>query len=193
MAKVEKIYDGTAWVDLATSVPDLSNYQLKSEGGLQLVKKQTIGTAASSVVVNDAFSATYENYKIVISGGVASTNGVAMALQLGSATTGYYGALSVVIYGANSTSTATDNNAARFTYSGYGTNSNLDLTADIQSPFLTKNTIMKAHYVSSVVGGSAGFYCGFLNDSTSYTGFTLIPTAGTITGGTIYVYGYNKG
>ena len=41
--------------------------------GMRLVKKQTIGTAVSSVNVTNAFSATYENYLILISGGVAST------------------------------------------------------------------------------------------------------------------------
>jgi len=158
--------------------------------GLRLIKKQTIGSAVSSVNVTSAFSTTYENYKIVLSGGVASTNGVALALQIGNASSNYYGALSVVVYGANSTSTATDNNASRFTYSGYGTSSNLDMTMDVQSPFLAKNTMAKALYVSSVPGGSAGYYCGFLNNTTSYTDFTIIPTAGTITGGTIYVYGY---
>ena len=158
--------------------------------GLRLLKKQTIGSGVSSVNVTSAFSTTYENYKIVISGGVASSNGVALALQIGNASSNYYGALSVVIYGTGTTSTATDNNGSRFTYSGYGTNSNLDLTVDVQSPFLTKNTMMKALYVSSVAGGSAGYYAGFLNNSTSYTDFTIIPTAGTITGGTIYVYGY---
>jgi hypothetical protein len=158
--------------------------------GMRLIKKQTVGSGVSSVNVTSAFSTTYENYKIVLSGGVASTNGVALALQIGNASSNYYGALSVVVYGANSTSTATDNNASRFTYSGYGTNSNLDMTMDVQSPFLAKNTMAKALYVSSVPGGSAGYYCGFLNNTTSYTDFTIIPTAGTITGGTIYVYGY---
>jgi hypothetical protein len=33
---------------------------------------------------------------------------------------------------------------------------------------------------------------GFLNDSTSYTGFTIIAETGTLTGGTIAVYGYAK-
>jgi hypothetical protein len=158
--------------------------------GLRLVKKQTIGSGVSSVNVTSAFSSTYENYKIVVSGGVASSNGVALAMQIGNASSNYYGALSVVVYGTAGTSNAADNNASRFTYAGYGTNSNLDLTQDIHSPFLTKNTMLKGLYISSVPGGSAGYYAGFLNNTTSYTDFTIIPTAGTITGGTIYVYGY---
>ena len=42
--------------------------------GLTLVKAQTIGTTVSSVTVTDAFSATFDNYKIIISDGVGSTN-----------------------------------------------------------------------------------------------------------------------
>jgi hypothetical protein len=34
-------------------------------------------------------------------------------------------------------------------------------------------------------------YQGFLNNTTSYTSFKLTPGDGTLTGGTIYVYGYN--
>jgi hypothetical protein len=39
---------------------------------LTLIKTQTIGTAVSSVTVTGAFSTTYDNYKIIVSGGVAS-------------------------------------------------------------------------------------------------------------------------
>jgi hypothetical protein len=31
-----------------------------------------------------------------------------------------------------------------------------------------------------------------LNDTTSYTSFELSPSSGTLTGGTIYVYGYRN-
>ena len=44
-----------------------------SSGGLVLVKTQTIGTTVSSVEVTGAFSSTYDNYKIIVSGGAGST------------------------------------------------------------------------------------------------------------------------
>jgi hypothetical protein len=40
--------------------------------------------------------------------------------------------------------------------------------------------------------GEAGAGGGILNNSTSYTAFTITPASGTYTGGTIYVYGYKK-
>jgi hypothetical protein len=49
---------------------------------------------------------------------------------------------------------------------------------------------------SSLINGtSTGFianYKGFLNDTTSYTAFTLTANSGTLTGGEIRVYGYQN-
>jgi hypothetical protein len=39
--------------------------------------------------------------------------------------------------------------------------------------------------------GGARWNNGYLNNTTSYTAFTLT-YSGTITGGTVYVYGYRK-
>jgi hypothetical protein len=187
MAKVAKIWDGTAWVDLATSVPDLSNYQLKSEGGLTLVKKQTIGTAVSSVVVTDAFSATYENYKIIVNGGVGST-AQALGVQLGSTTTEYYSSTPILSYGGVVTN-LNDNNNSQWTYPGESGTSNNALNIDLLNPFLSKWTTYQGAYTGV---NNSGFSGGVQKSTTSFTAFTL-KVAGTMTGGTIYVYGYNKG
>jgi hypothetical protein len=189
MAKVAKIYDGTAWVDLATSVPDLSNYQLKSEGGLRLVKKQTIGTAVSSVTVSDAFSATYDNYKILISGGAASANGL-ITLKMGSAAVGHDGSLIYASYTGGTPANDGLSNAANFTYAGFAETTGICMNLDLISPFLTSVTRVHAGFSNTLNGGT---FNGRHNSTTSFTDFTIAPFAGTITGGTIYVYGYNKG
>jgi len=191
IAKVAKIWDGTAWVDLATSVPDLSNYQLKSEGGLTFVKKQTIGTAVSSVTVTDAFSATYDNYKIVISGG-ASSNLTDIYLQLGASADEYY---AVYSYGSYNTSTASfilnDNDAAQWTRAIYGHQSNgIVGDLDLLQPNQAKYTMI---FASAVHASGAGGFNGVHKVATSYTDFKITAGSGTLTGGTIYVYGYNKG
>jgi hypothetical protein len=191
MSKIARIWDGTAWVDLATSVPDLSNYQLKSEGGLTFVKKQTIGTAVSSVTVTDAFSATYENYLITINGGVGSTTAV-LRLQIGNATTPYYSSGIVVANDTGSTSTVI-NTGASFTQAGTFTTGLISSRVELQNPFLAKPTVYASDYVTLTAGGSSGRIQGFLNTTTSYSDFTFSTTSGTLTGGTIYVYGYNKG
>lgn len=159
-------------------------------GGLQLIKTQTIGTAVSSVAVTGAFSTTYDNYKILVSGGVGSTDG-SLQLQLGSTTTGYY-------YGANgatfagTTDPAGAVNTANWANVGRGSTNGLYMNADLQNPFLAKNTFGQWTWIVNSTTGRARSTGAYLNDTTSYTGFTLIAEAGTWTGGTIAVFGYAK-
>jgi hypothetical protein len=167
---------------------------LASNGGLILIKTQTIGSAVSSVTVTGAFNSTYDNYLIIISGGVASASTV-LNMILGSTVTGYYGNYISAAYTGTTVTNANDNNAARWLYVGYGDTSSLSMLNTIGAPFLTKNTTIKNTYASTSTTGSSGTYTGYLNNSTSYTDFTLTCNTGgtTMTGGTIYVYGYNKG
>lgn len=158
--------------------------------GLRLIKKQTIGSAVSSVEVTSAFSATYENYRILVTGGSASAS-TNVHLRLGSTTTGYYGNIIYFPYtgagGANAVG-AGINNAANFTYAGtVATANGIDVSMDIKKPFIAKTTSIHGQFFD---GSNAGTVSGYLNDTNSYTAFTLIPQSGTITGGTIYVYGY---
>ena len=71
------VYDGSNWVSVGVTP------------GIVLVSATTIGSGVASVTVSSAFSATYDNYYITVSGGVASTQ-VSMGLTLGATTTGYY-------------------------------------------------------------------------------------------------------
>ena len=158
--------------------------------GLTLIKTQTIGTTVSSVAVTGAFSATYDNYQIVVSGGVGSTT-TNLNLQLGATTTGYYAARVVGVYSSAVVQTGTNNNGAFFTLGGASTGT-IALNCFITDPFLTKNTKIQGGMISPDTTTAAGAVAGFLNDATSYTAFTITPSSGTLTGGTIYVYGYNK-
>ena len=44
---------------------------------------------------------------------------------------------------------------------------------------------------ANAAASNAGFIGGILKDTTSHTGFTFTPASGTLTGGTIRVYGYS--
>jgi hypothetical protein len=155
--------------------------------GLRLVKKQTIGTAVASVVVNDAFSATYDNYKIMISGGVGSTANNIL-FTLGATTTGYYEARLNITYVGGALGANTTNNGANGTI-GQQTTQGLFANLDIISPFLTKQTNWGSTQLSATTTRIDQVQ-GMLNNTTSYTAFTITPGSGTLTGGTIYVYGY---
>jgi len=161
-----------------------------SSGSLTLISATTIGSAVSSVTVSSAFSATYDSYKIVINGGVASA-GCGLRLTLGSASTGYYETL---IYSpwAGTVYTAPTSNGSSFPECGRGSTQNLGFNVDLQNPYLSKNTSYQSAIADYSTSGSVRFSAGFLNDTTSYTAFTITPSTGTLTGGTIRVYGYSN-
>ena len=156
--------------------------------GLWLVKTQTVGTNVSSVTVSGAFSADYDNYKIIYSGGVGSSLHN-MRLQLGSASTSYFGGAVYTTFAGVGPLAIGDNNSARFSYVGGGDTSGSTLTVELRMPFASVAT-----YISAVVdtGTSFGFYNGRYFPTTSFTAFTMSPDSGTITGGTIRVYGYRN-
>lgn len=173
---IVQYYDGSSWLTLGPT-------------GLQLVKTQTIGTTVSTVTVTGAFSADYDNYKIMIAGGAGSTD-INLLLTLGSTATGYY-------YGGTTRTPGgvsgglEGNNATSFLMGSAHTNG-ITANVDVISPFATKRTHFTAQYNPAVTNAQMGTLNGFLNDNTSYTAFSIALSSGTLTGGTIRVYGYRN-
>ena len=167
---------------------DTNTYLANS--GLVYVTSATVGTGVSSVTVSSAFSATYDNYEIILSGGVGSAD-ANLRLTLGSTVTGYYAGGLYVGYTA-STITGSNTNNGTFIDIGYGSTNALSGKGQIDSPFLAKRTIFRTNPVSSSTGYPFGIFGGFLDNATSYTAFTITPSGGTMTGGTVTVYGYRK-
>ena len=170
---------------------DVLNASDMNAVGLWLVKTQTIGSAVSSVTVNDAFSATYDNYKIIISGGTGSAD-AALTLALGASATGYYGALIYSSYSAAGGLFLSDNNATRFSYAGTCSSTAICFNVDLQNPGRADRTIIAGTYATPSTGASAGRSQGFHNVATAYTSFVITTTSGTLTGGEIKVYGYRN-
>jgi hypothetical protein len=173
---VEK-YNGSAWVSIAGAAPS----------GLTLIKTQTIGTTVSSVTVTDAFSSTYDNYVITIAGGAASTT-QDLNLTFGSTGTGYYWAAGRFFPAGGSAAMASASNTVSFRATTYNAG-NVTTKIEVQQPFLSKPTAFQS---PSQTTGEVNFYQGILDNTTSYTAFTLTTGGGTLTGGTIRVYGYQN-
>ena len=173
-------YNGSAWVTIVNT---------DRPAGLEMVKSQTVGTSVSSVTVSNAFSTDYDNYKITYTGGVASTGG-ALGLRLGTTATGYYGAM---IYGTTTgggPTTVGYNNQPQWTHTAGMAVTGVGADFDLLSPFLTVRTrIANGAYTDDTAAGTIN---GFLADTTSYTSFLFVTSSGTITGGTITVFGYRK-
>ena len=184
------VKDGAVAIEALGDAIDATVFGLGG-GGLTLIKTQTIGTAVSSVNVTSAFSATYDAYKITVSGGVGSAIG-GLGLKLGATATGYYAGLVAITYSSATTDLAANNNATSWTFAGRTTTDSIWANFELNAPFLSKNTFVSAPAQNPSTGGSAGAMAGFLNNTTSYTDFTLTPASGTLTGGTIRVYGYKN-
>ena len=170
-----QVYTGSAWVTAIS-------------GGLTLITAQTIGSAVGSVAVTNVFSSTYDNYQILISGGTTSSGGTNLELTFGATATGYYSQLVYGIYG-NTPLAAGVANTTRFVYAGSGYSGGLAMDCYVGSPNLAKTTTVGSAVMSDGFGGN---HTGTLQNSTQYTGFTVTSSNGTLTGGTIYVYGYAK-
>ncbi len=161
-----------------------------ANAGLVYITSTTIGSAVSSVTVSNVFSSTYDNYRVIVSGGTASGNFVTQ-MRLGSTTTGYYYAGAYCTFAGAVTASA-GANAGQWLITAHNTNS---VAADIyvSQPNLAKNTVFSTTYYGPSTGDGAFAIQGYLNDTTAYTAFTLLANSGTYTGGTITVYGYRNG
>jgi hypothetical protein len=149
----------------------------------------TFGSANTAVTVS-CFSAKYENYKIIVSGGSAST-GSGFNLTFGNTVTNYDFFQISGTAGSNTITGTGGSAATAFTnivrYSSTGLNGSFE----VFSPFGATRT--QIHFASARPNDlTAGTGWGTLKNDTSYTSFTLTAAAGNVTGGTIRVYGYNN-
>ncbi len=159
--------------------------------GMRLVKTQAIGTGVSTIVVNSAFSSTYENYKILISGGSGSTT-ANLKFQLNGITTGYYSSLIYQAFNSTTVTGAITSNDSTWNWCGSFTTATCYSDFNIQGPQLA--TAKRGHaqhneLSATAISGTANF---FNASTTQATGFTIFTTGGTISSGLIAVYGYGR-
>jgi hypothetical protein len=173
---VVQYYDGAAWATVGPA----------SAGALTLISATTIGTTVGSVTVSSAFSTTYDAYKIIITGG-AGTTATSLNMTLGATATGYNYFQVYSNYTGSTVSGFGGSNQTSIPIGQITTNS-ISVDANVSNPFLSKYTTFTSF------NNAGAFYMvnGELTNTTSYTAFTLTAAAGTITGGTIRVYGYSN-
>ena len=179
------IYNGSSW-------QQVSGGTAVGNSGLVYISSTTIGSAVSSVTVASCFSATYDNYKIVATGFAATTNGAASYIKLNNSTgSTYFGNMiynvptSSAIGGVSATNGAS-NGFLAFTVSSTGT---MTVDANIDSPFLAVTSNCVGNYSGRNYNGQFSTHD---SNAASSTGFILAPSSGTMTGGTIRVYGYRQ-
>jgi hypothetical protein len=160
--------------------------------GLRLIKSQTVGSAVASVVVPDAFSSAYDDYKITYTGGAASGGAVHMYMTIGAINSGYF---SSGVYQSATSATQTTYNlpSSGVWLPGVGSLFHMRYDIDVSGPFLTDEKTFNSRNANydnvNSVGGTAW---GITVATTSSTYFSLSMATGTMTGGIIRVYGYGK-
>jgi hypothetical protein len=180
-------------------VPDFSPGEVLTAQAMDsisawLVKTQTVGAGVGSVTVTDAFSADYDYYKITYTDGIGSAQNQ-IQVTLGSTATGYYWGLSLGRYDNVGLLGGGALNTSSWANMGFTDPIGNLMEFELSMPFLARKTGIKGWHWDTRTGGGTGFGpCGgHLNNTTSYTAFTLtVGGGGTITGGTIRVYGYRK-
>ena len=159
--------------------------------GLVLIATNAF-SAVSSVSINNCFTSTYQNYRVVVSGYVASANTInylrlrASSTDNSSASYGWAGCLS--------TSAGLTNlwgNGQTAFQIAYQTSTDGHLVADIMNPQVASKTTIYMQSLKDVSSPENWNPSGGFNATTQFDGFTLYPSSGTITG-SIRVYGYRN-
>jgi hypothetical protein len=161
--------------------------------GLWLIKSQAVGTGAVSAPVTGVFSSDFDQYYISITGGLASSGGAQLRIAFNVDTaTNYYSNLISQTAGIATVNGQAFGALPGFTVVGYVDTGNFSLGLTVNNPNNALNTNFYGSF--NALGGSSqlGTVGGWVISTNQNTGFTLFPSLGTMTGGTIRVYGYKK-
>ncbi len=162
-------------------------------GGTDNGKGTVSFSAASSVSLNDVFSTTYDNYKILFTNSNTSGSDVYIRVRVSGAdltSNSYANIRNITSIGGSITSYT--NYADTVVNLGGNLTTQNSYSVEISNPFATKRTQI---YSLGTADSSSSMNQEIVNASvkntTSYTGFTLISSLGNMTG-TVSVYGFNK-
>jgi len=171
-----------------SAVTSSLDYQVANQG-LVLVKSQTVGSGVSSVTVTGAFSSTFANYRVTVTGVSHSVASGDLYVSLGTAT-GWYGSMNYDNYTGVPVGVVRSNNYSRQAIVTADNTPTNNISFDIMNPYQAVHTVVHGQGYSG-----RGFYNDFgaiHSLSTSYSNL-VIEASGTMSGGTIRVYGYNNG
>lgn len=170
-----------------------------NNGGLVYVTEAAF-TATPTVNVNNCFTSTYDQYRILFYGeGVSNTNAVVLTLVSGGTerTTGYYGQVMSFDPTAGSTTWYAYSQTSRIPV-GWLPNAfsnQCSISLDIYNPQVStlKTSVHGTHFgISSGAYFTSGMSGGQYTTAEAHQGFWFRNVAGTNMTGRVYVYGYRK-
>ena len=176
-------YSGSAWAAIGAA----------SASGLELITRQTY-TTASTINVNDVFSATYENYKVIIQNSASTAGDLSMRLRVSGAdntSAVYSSTMQEGIDGTTNIFGRYEVNSTSWINADIGFKADLAMTMDFVNPFLTQYTQVLGIQAQSYSGYRGGAFNMIHTGATSFTGFSFYTGSGSATG-VVSVYGYKK-
>jgi len=177
-----------------SAVTSSLDYKVANQG-LTLVKTVSIGSGVTSVTVTDAFSATFENYKVLTNIENASANND-VYFRLGGVSTNTYDRTRQLWFVASTTPGYGAETAQTAGWWGVNrTGEGSDTVSEIFRPYIAKPTTVKSEAFYKDIAGQMQFrlHASIQRGDLSHTSLTLLVSSGTMSNGTIRVYGYNNG
>ena len=167
-------YDGAAWVSLASP-------------GLVRISGETAFSAASSVTLDGVFTSTYRNYKLVVNYTTSGAAGVRIRVRAGgtSVTTTTYNEQTFT--SSNTTNTGSRGASGTSVVLGFNTGGTFPSSFDamIYNPQIATPTTFFSNCAQqdgAMTVPIIAIASGNNSNSTSYDGFELLLSSGTMTG-----------
>lgn len=164
------------------------------EPGLVLLNNTSFSGVLSQSI-NDVFSATYDSYRIIFyrDSLVTSSSGTNLRLRVsGSDLTSGYSYAKVGVKSNNTTQTFYITGATELGLTDSSDSEGKAIIIDVANPFRTIDKTFQFQNFGYTGGVQAWFNTmGWVDSTTSYTGFTLTNDSGNMTG-SVSVYGYSK-
>jgi len=189
---------GDIWIDSDDEVPSVDStlyyrWTKTMSGG----ETSLSGTDNNSLALFDnVFSATYDNYVLVMNLLSSANETIRLRYRVSGAdntTSNYVHHIQFLSTGSSAYSASVGTASSAFITSSDGTSSTKSVNLNVFEPFLTDYTSMIGLQNFSSASGNnpyiGGVVQGAFVGTTSFTGFSVFPGSGTITG-TIKVYGY---
>lgn len=180
---------GSSWA----AVPE---YSLQT--GLVYITSVTLGTTVTATTVAMCFSSAYDNYVVSVANVAASTGSSVMYFKLGTGSAGSFTPTANGFYGntfyipnggAGALSNAPLLNSSYCEVGSMTNNGVNGFTFQVNQPNLAARTFTNFTSADDYYMRFGAFQH---NSTTQFTGFQVLPGAGTQTGGTITVFGYRK-
>ena len=153
--------------------------------GLTFVGGGTLSGA--STTISNCFSATYDNYEIIVSGPQAAAGNPALLMTIGAITSGYVRGL---ITNNGAWVYSSSNSSWELGFAGDASDSNVMAQVFLTNPFLVAKKVLLGASVFPI--NTVYEVYGEQETTTSCTSLTLTLASSTLAAGNVRVYGYQN-